>query len=63
MLKQDSGTEDENRAQSIETLSIWRSGTAIEAENFGKTFRRENLTEWRFHNNPVSQELPEKSLP
>ena len=63
MLKQGSGTEDENRTQSSETLSIWRSSTAIEAENFGKTFWGENLTEWRFHNNPVSQELPEKGLP
>ena len=60
MLKQDSGTGDENRTQSSETLSIWRSSTAIEAENFGKTFWGENLTEWRFHNNPVSQELPKK---
>ena len=54
MLKQDSGTEGENRAQRSDTLSIWRSSTAIEAENFGKTFWGENLTEWRFHNNPVS---------
>ena len=60
MLKQDSGTGDDNKARRSETLSIWRSSTAIEAENFGKTFWGENLTEWRFHNNPVRQELPEK---
>ena len=60
MIKQDGGTADENGAQRSVTLSIWRSSTAIEAENFGKNFWGENLTEWRFHTNPVSQELPEK---
>ena len=56
MLTQETGTEGKEKVLSGQTLSIWRSNTAIETEYLTKFFPQFNFTaEWRFHTNPVRQ--------
>lgn len=57
MLRQGTGTKDKERELKSQAYFIWRSTTAIEGENFGANFWGDNLTEWRFHTNPVRRQV------